>query len=147
MPSGEATSKSGRPPNVNKRELTDALQPILSRMAALENPAAEDSAGQPLPRGVFFLHLMAGMCIHRGEAAFNPQFLDTVRNNADDFYEAYCQISTGDFEVQSTTRQLLDDAQQRLDVVNKEKEDLAARARELEEEALTLRAHTEAVDA
>ena len=85
---------------------------------------------------------MTGMCIHRGEAAFNPHFLDTIRNNADDFYEAYCQIVAESHEVQSTTKQLLDDAQERLRVISREKQDLADRIAEMDAEQAALLADT-----
>lgn len=136
----EQKNQGGRPKNVNERMLAEALEPIVGRLASLEGGGdTQAGANLPLSRGHFFLHLMTGMCIHRGEAAFNPQFLDTVRNNADDFYEAYCQIVTGDHEVESTTKQLLDDTQARLAVIEQEKQDLADRMQEMEVEAAALR--------
>jgi hypothetical protein len=141
MPSETKETKptGGRPKNVNERELEEQLLPILDRIAALEGGGkVEGGANVPLSRGHFFMHLMAGMCIHRGEAAFNPQFLDTVRNNADDFYEAYCQVVKGTHQVESTTRQLLDDTQERLRVIAREKQDLADRMAEMEQERAAL---------
>lgn len=128
----------GRPKNVNERQLEEALAPLLSRLAAIEGGGADVGANVPLSRGHFFMHLLAGMCIHRGEAAFNPQFLDTVRNNADDFYEAYCQVVKGTHEVQSTTRQLLDETQARLRAIQREKQDLADRIQEMDTERMAL---------
>ncbi|MFQ5503360.1 MAG: hypothetical protein ACE5F1_01025 [Planctomycetota bacterium] len=139
----EQKNQGGRPKNINERVLAEALEPIVGRIASLEGGGGTQAGSNvPLSRGHFFLHLMAGMCIHRGEAAFNPQFLDTVRNNADDFYEAYCQIVQGDHAVESTTKQLLDDTQARLAVIQRERQDLADRMREMEAEANILRGAT-----
>jgi hypothetical protein len=136
----------GRPKNVNERQLEEALAPILDRLNLIEagqmpdgEPTTEGVAA-PLSRGHFFMHLLAGMCIHRGEAAFNPQFLDTVRNNADDFYEAYCQITRGTHEVQQTTRQILAETEARLSLLDREKQDLKDRLAEMEEEQRILTA-------
>lgn len=135
----EDRNQGGRPKNVNERQLEEALAPLLARLEAVE-AGGSSKEGQPLSRGHFFLHLMTGMCIHRGEAAFNSQFLDTVRNNADDFYEVYAQIVTGSHRKQSTTRTLLDDAQRRLEVIERERADMAARLAEMEAESRALRA-------
>jgi len=141
MPSDlkEAKNSGGRPKNVNERELDYALTPLMKRIEAMEaGGKAPKGANVPLSRGHFFMHLMAGMCIHRGEAAFNAQFLDTIRNNADDFYEAYCQVTLGEHEVESTTRQLLDDTQERLRVLSREKQDLNDRILEMDREKADL---------
>jgi len=125
--------------------LEEALEPIREALAEGREPTSIVLGAEgPLTRGQFFMHLMTGLCIHRGEAAFNEQFLATVRNNADDFYEAYSQISRGTHSVETTTRQLLEDAQQRLRAVEHEKQTLADRARELEDERVALLASTAA---
>lgn len=134
-------NSGGRPRNVNERELDEALAPIIARLARIEDLGPAPSPGEdnrPVGRGWFFLHLFTGMTIHRGEAAFNPVFLETVQNNADDFYETYVNIVKGTHQVQKTTRAMLDEAQQRLAAVDREKEDLRDRLRELEREAMAL---------
>lgn len=130
-------NKGGRPKNVNEKMLEDALAPILAKLASVEGLGGVVGGEGPVPRGLFFLHLMTGMTIHMGPVAFSGELLETMKRNADDFYEAYCQITQASYE-QPTARQHLAEEQERRKAVEQELDVLRERIGELESEQAAL---------
>ena len=133
----DEANKGGRPRNVNEKDLSEAVESLRHEIRDAISGLPSGSvvgARQPLGRGLFFLHLMTSMAAQMGQAAFNPMFLDSLRNNADDFYEAYIQVAQGTQKVESTTVQLLAEQQARRADIERERDELLARVRELEAE-------------
>lgn len=77
-------------PQANEKKQDPSAPP---RDAARPDPAVE-----PVTRGQFFLHLMTGLSIHFGFQAFSSDMLESIKNNADNFYETYCQIVRRTYE-------------------------------------------------